>query len=94
MAMPQRFQRSRVKGRHLPPGTVVVTKPTRWANPFPLNADKSNRAEVVAAFRAYAEDRLRHEPAWLEPLRGRDLACYCRLDEACHAEVLLELANR
>ena len=27
-------------------------------------------------------------------LRGRDLACYCPLDEPCHADVLLELANR
>ena len=27
-------------------------------------------------------------------LHGRDLACYCPLDEPCHADVLLELANR
>jgi hypothetical protein len=26
-------------------------------------------------------------------LRGRDLACYCPLDETCHADVLLEVAN-
>jgi hypothetical protein len=26
-------------------------------------------------------------------LRGRDLACYCPLDEPCHADVLLEVAN-
>lgn len=29
----------------------------------------------------------------LEPLRGRDLACFCPLDQPCHADVLLELAN-
>ena len=27
-------------------------------------------------------------------LRGRDLACWCRLDAPCHADVLLELANK
>lgn len=27
-------------------------------------------------------------------LRGRDLACWCPLDEPCHGDVLLELANR
>lgn len=27
-------------------------------------------------------------------LRGKDLACWCPLDQACHADVLLELANR
>ena len=30
----------------------------------------------------------------LAPLRGRDLACFCAPDEPCHADVLLELANR
>lgn len=27
-------------------------------------------------------------------LRGKDLACWCPLDSPCHADVLLELANR
>jgi hypothetical protein len=26
-------------------------------------------------------------------LAGRDLACWCPLDQPCHADVLLELAN-
>lgn len=31
----------------------------------------------------------------LDPLRGQDLACWCPLDWPwCHAEVLLEMANR
>lgn len=29
----------------------------------------------------------------LESLRGKNLACFCKLDEPCHADVLLELAN-
>lgn len=35
--------------------------------------------------------------AWqvaLDELRGRDLACWCPLDQPCHADVLLEVANR
>lgn len=27
------------------------------------------------------------------PLRGKNLACWCPLDQPCHADVLLELAN-
>ena len=27
-------------------------------------------------------------------LRGRDLACWCPLDQSCHADVLLRLANQ
>jgi hypothetical protein len=30
----------------------------------------------------------------MHTLRGKDLACWCGLDEPCHADVLLELANR
>ena len=29
----------------------------------------------------------------LTPLRGHDLVCWCPLDQPCHADVLLELAN-
>lgn len=29
----------------------------------------------------------------VESLRGKNLACFCMLDEPCHADVLLELAN-
>lgn len=30
---------------------------------------------------------------YLGKLRGHDLACWCPLDQPCHADVLLELAN-
>jgi len=30
----------------------------------------------------------------LAPLRGKDLACWCPLDQPCHADILLELANQ
>ena len=29
----------------------------------------------------------------LNELKGRDLACWCPLDQPCHADVLIELAN-
>lgn len=35
----------------------------------------------------YMVERARRE------LRGKPLACWCRLDQPCHADVLLELAN-
>ena len=30
----------------------------------------------------------------LPELRGKDLACFCSLDAPCHADILLELANK
>lgn len=32
--------------------------------------------------------------AKLPELRGKDLACWCPLDKPCHADVLLDLANK
>jgi hypothetical protein len=53
------------------------------------------RAEAI---RRYREDllagRLNVTVADVKrELRGRDLACYCPLDEPCHADVLLAVAN-
>lgn len=30
----------------------------------------------------------------LEELRGKNLACFCPLNQPCHADILLELANK
>ena len=38
--------------------------------------------------RADPADRIRNE------LAGSDLACWCPLGQPCHADVLLEIANR
>lgn len=51
------------------------------------------RAQVVAQFKMWLlgnEELL----SQLEELRGKDLACWCRWNDCCHADVLLELANR
>lgn len=44
-------------------------------------------------FRDYAGHRSRRHPEWLAELRGKDLACWCKEGEPCHADILLELAN-
>lgn len=90
--MARRLQRSRRKGSRLPVDAVVVTPPTRWGNPHPLEL---GRAEAVRRYRedlcagrlAVSVEDVKRE------LRGRDLACYCPLEEPCHADVLLAVAN-
>lgn len=55
-------------------------------------------AGAVEAYRTLLQTCLRQEPerylARLEQLRGKNLACWCALDAPCHADVLLEFANR
>jgi hypothetical protein len=38
-------------------------------------------------------DRLTYAGLQISELRGHDLSCWCPLDQPCHADVLLELAN-
>ena len=53
---------------------------------------EEQRDAVIDAFREYAIERLKREPQWLEPLRGKDLVCWCA-PARCHADVLMDLAN-
>ena len=48
---------------------------------------------AVALFEKYVKKRLKTNPDWLEPLRSKDLCCWCRLDWPCHGDVLLRYAN-
>jgi hypothetical protein len=49
---------------------------------------------TVRWFRAWLLTNQIDRPAYgIEPLHGHDLACWCPLDQPCHADVLLELAN-
>jgi uncharacterized protein DUF4326 len=47
----------------------------------------------LVAFEAYCRQPLLANSDWLEPLRGKDLACWCNTASECHADVLLRLAN-
>ena len=90
--MAKRIQRKRTKGWKMPKGAVYVGRPTKWGNPFRVIG--SNRREAVDLFRTMVMTYLSNGTGYpLRELRGKDLACFCPLDQLCHADVLLELAN-
>lgn len=74
----------------MPDNTVYVGRPTKWGNQFVMQ-DKETREDVVQAYANLID------PATAtlikQELRGKDLACWCPLDQPCHADVLLEIAN-
>lgn len=50
--------------------------------------------DAATAVRAFREMKApTYDVADMSELRGKDLACWCPLDQPCHADVLLELAN-
>ena len=77
---------------NVPEDAVYVGRPSEWGNPFRIGRD-GTREEVIAKFeKIYVPAILKKKPDWLEPLRGKDLVCWCA-PEACHGDVLLRLAN-
>ena len=74
-----------------PADAVYVGRPSDWGNPFRAGRD-GTREEVIAKFESYALAMLKRKPDWLDPLRGKDLVCWC-FPKPCHADVLLRLAN-
>ncbi|MCC6457836.1 MAG: DUF4326 domain-containing protein [Caldilineaceae bacterium] len=93
--MAHRIQRRRSRGWRKPEGAVIVTRPTRWGNPFELGT--FDRVTAIALYKARLLQMHAETPAayraHLEPLIGKDLVCWCGLNDACHADVLLELAD-
>lgn len=117
---PKRIQRKRVKGYRMPPGAVYVGRPSKRGNPFPVQ--KYGRIEAISLYKKwlrgelsdweieeYCPEARQAPPESSEELRGKDLACWCRLCDKhkdgkplgvecpdcdpCHADVLLETAN-
>jgi hypothetical protein len=83
------WAKAREAWRHVPASECVYGYVTSSA---PLGPEAA-----VALFRDLLKVRQRDEGdrlrEWLAPLVGRDLACWCPLDQPCHADVLLEIAN-
>lgn len=107
--IPCRIQRKRSRGWKMPPNTIYVGRGTIFGNPHKINEPGvkfCTPADVVRKFRFAVEIELEPAegtPAYpyarkivenLHKLRGKNLACFCPLDQPCHADILLEIANR
>lgn len=106
---PKRIQRRRTKGWRMPPDTVSVTRPGIFGNPFTAQQAmdagyRNGTAMAVTGFRQWLlgdRDFVKEQPKKrdrilreMPKLRGKNLACFCALDQPCHADVLLEIANK
>lgn len=54
----------------------------------------ADREQAVTMYTAWMKSCLAAKSIDLSPLRGKNLACFCPLDEPCHRNVLLVLANQ
>ena len=100
--MPERIQRKREKGWKMPPNTVSVTRPGRWGNPFKIirgSVTANTPEDVIWTYRRWLNGSHSNgvtPPSYeeiREQLAGKNLACFCKIGDPCHADVLLEIAN-
>lgn len=93
---PVRVQRRRTKGWRMPENTIYVGRPSQWGNHYTVKDCASVEEAVLLEehdlrkFSCFHPEKFEQ---WIAPLRGKNLACWCSLDHACHADVLLELSN-
>jgi len=105
--MPERITLSLTKGWKMPTNTVKVDRSTRWGNRaarigedisyYKRGCTSAAAEDVVELFTrfmaAHRAANRREYDQWLAPLRGKNLACWCKPGAPCHADVLLILAN-
>lgn len=82
----------------MPPNTVYVGRPTRYGNPYRIRDFAGGVRACIAAYREMLMLRDAELHGFITrytkaELAGKDLACWCPLDQPCHADVLLEIAN-
>lgn len=92
-----------------PPDVVRVDRRTTYGNPYVIGEEAwfesdptvrfvIDRPLAIHMFRLHLKQVLKTDPTFLEPLRGKRLACWCSPDEdgnvvPCHAFVILEFLD-
>ena len=87
----------------MPPNTIYVGRPTVWGNPFTAhdkewNGEKIEPKTLVMLYEIMWVELKLNDPKLfkeaMKQLRGKNLACWCKPKDDCHADVLLRLANQ
>ena len=72
----------------VPDAATAVHKFSEWLTPYRHQGKPVHESKMHDFLLSQANiEAIRSD------LRGKDLACYCDLDQLCHADVLLEIAN-
>lgn len=107
---PKRIQRKRTKGWRMPENTVYVGRGSKWGNPFKVGSEcvrckmsagggelsntVADNDHAVQLYKRFTAREVRIQIEAHQELKGKNLACWCKENQSCHADVLLELANK
>lgn len=90
--LPRVLNQRRFDSRVEVEGAVYVGRPSKWGNPYSIGRH-GNRLEVIQLFRERVEGDPEFQAMIRRELRGKNLICWCA-PQPCHADVLLEEANK
>jgi len=106
MNKPVRIQRSRQHKQVSPNGLpiVYVGRPSKWGNPFKVKTEVfgihskwkkwlDDINDVIKHYELYIKDKIERKELDIKKLKGKNLACWCKIGDPCHADILLKLAN-
>lgn len=96
---PIRIQLKRTKGWRKPNGAINCTRPGKWGNPFIIGVTPfcTTAEDAKYMYRGWIDSGLPGAPTSdniKKELAGHNLMCYCQLNQNCHADILLEIANQ
>ncbi len=75
-----------------PPNSIRVARPSKWGNPYRVG--DYFKEESIRLYRKWLANKLDDDPHFLDPLKGKNLGCYCEVDELCHTDVILEFIKK
>lgn len=81
---------------------VLICRGTKWGNPYTHIKNKqtlalytvNSRKEAINNYKEYIlNGDGKHLLNDLHELKDKKIACYCKLNQSCHGDILIELIN-
>lgn len=80
------------KGKNMPDNSRKVDRSTKYGNPFKVEI--FGRDQALELYKIYLDFVIKHKLLDLTDLKGKNLCCSCNPDESCHADILIDAANK
>ena len=87
---PFKIYKDKMNSTALPWGWRVYDK----GRPLRFFSELSAIHQSIRQYKRWLKIKIKSGELNLSELKGKNLACWCKLDEPCHADVLLEFANK
>jgi len=108
LVMPLRIQLRRTKGWRMPENTIKVDRSTHLGNPFIVGKHGTVKECIdlfkylLGGYQCFSVDKecvdrqrrfIQYLQMHKDELKGKNLACWCKESQPCHADILIKILN-